>query len=287
MVLPTKGNLPLQNRAGYNQGPQALTLLQAKFLGQPAVKCQAGDTVIFRNSPVVPGESNPRAVGPWPEVCGTIFNGTGTAISYSLVLIDDQGNEFTVVADHPMAPNPYENLAIDNIAGEFGLFCLPVNWSLVVRVSAGNPSAGQGLVVWPWAQDMSRNLVSIVQPLTTSGLVLGPPKGRAWQLCGSLFGAIVPFEVTSYLNFDSVERHVTEENVILAGEEFTTNTGGIVTVGSGDTEEAFADMLLIKTKGMILAYPDKIKVVAQENQTSAPLYLSINFAEFDLPRDMG
>ncbi|MCH5378221.1 MAG: hypothetical protein JJ992_30055, partial [Planctomycetes bacterium] len=37
-------------------------------------------------------------------------------------------------------------------------------------------------------------------------------------------------------------------------------------------------------KGLIISYPDKLKVRAGETQTTAPLYFVANFAEFDLPR---
>jgi hypothetical protein len=288
MVLPTKGNLPLQNRAGYNQGPQALSLTQIKFLGQPAIKCGAGDTVIFRNSPVVPGESNPRALSMIPATCGMIFNGTGGGITFELLLIDDQGNEFSLDGPNGLVNAEFVNLEVEDVA-EFGLLCVPVDWSLVVRLSNGNPNSGRGVVVWPWAHDMGRNLVSIVRPVTTAGLEVGPPKGRAWQLAGNLFGSIGFEPFSRYVNFDSVERHVDEEIIILAGEEFITNifnnTPQPITVSVGGVRVAWG--YNDKAKGLILAYPDKIKMVARENQTSAPLYVSINFAEFDLPRDMG
>ena len=87
-------NEPLQSRTGYNQGDQPITLSRLKFLGQPAVKCGMGDTVIATNSPVVPGENNPRALTVNPLfVTGALFNRSGGSIEYDLILIDDQNGE--------------------------------------------------------------------------------------------------------------------------------------------------------------------------------------------------
>jgi hypothetical protein len=297
MVLPTKGNLPLQNRAGYNQGPQpSFSLANTKFIGQPAIKAKGNDTVIFRNSPVVPGENNPRALGMNPGfISGVIFNLTGDDIEADLFLVDDKGNEFnltvgsygTIVTDDKRdiyAPRVFSDFDFD------GLIALLPGWSLLLRVTSGSPTAGQGLVIWPWVHNLTRNVMPIVAEVTTSLTEIGPPKGRGWQLMGGKASASQ--EQMAYLNFDSVPRTVAAEYLHLAGEDILISSGISVTPRDADLdsgiERAFDNATDDwGTKSLILAYPDKIKVKAGENQTSAPLYLVATFSEFDLPRDMG
>jgi hypothetical protein len=226
-----------------------------------------------------------------PTIGGKLFNFTGGAVGYRLILFDALGNEFDLTGLESLDDKLYTDLNILYLTDDNGVFCLPVGWSLAVRHVSGNVAGGR-FVAWPWSHDLSRNLVSIVEPVTTSGLEIGPPEGRAWQLTGNIQGAVnAGQDAARYLNFDSIVRHVDEEIVILAGEEFITNISlGVpvpVTIDPGEYGDAWLLLTDAKAKGMILAYPDKIRMVARENPTTAPLYVNLNFAEFDLPRDMG
>lgn len=285
------GNRPLQGRSGYNQGPQSMPLTDTKFLGQPAVKCGAGDTTIFRHARVSPGENNVRSVAGSPAlVAGMLFNRSGGPIEYDFVLVDDQNNEFLANPGAPLPLADGEEAAM-LISPLFGAV-LPIieNWTIKVRIITGNPSGGQGVVAWAWAHDKSRNFKPVILPLTTTLLEIGPAEGRAWQTGVGAFGGLTGEASIFYLNFDSVTRTVSDEILHLADEDIQVNSGVItieprVSVDSG-VESAYLDTDLVE-KGLIIAYPDTLKFRAGENQTSAPLYLFANLAEFDLPKDQG
>lgn len=289
-------NTALQPRAGYNQGEQPPLLSSMRYLGQPAVKIGVGDTTLITNSPVVPGpgQGTPRSMGINPvAISGALFNRSGGAMTYDYYLVDDQGNEFL------LTPGAAETLAdgaevytLTTSLSTSGYICLPVSWSLIIRLVTGNPATGQGIIAWPWIHDMARNTIPIVSALTTTELVIGPAEGRGWQLMGNVYGQITAAgydrDILFYANFDTVVRHVETEIFYLAGEDIVST----LTAGAADIDVAASGVetgfqIDGKLQGLILAYPDKIKITAGENQTTAPLYLFANFAEFDLPRDMG
>jgi hypothetical protein len=304
-------NVPMQKRTGRNQGEQALSLYRVQRLGQPAIKAGVGDTVIFKNAPNLPGRgltNSPRTPSPNLYVGGYIFNRTGGDIDFDYVLVDPDGNEFPFnLADSGTSFIPLpdgQNFPITSIGtlafeaiGIWPLVPLPLNWSVVLRVTSGNPLAGKGLVVWPWASDLSRNLQALIVPVTNTWTELGPGPGRAWQLAAnqqkqsSLSGPL-------YLNFDSIVRTIEQGSEVyqLAGEDISVNEvrGDIVIPIRGTSildglEVGFTTEIgdePSKPLGLVLAYPDKIKVKAKEAQKSAPLYMVVPFAEFDLPADM-
>lgn len=300
-------NPPLQKRTGYNQGEQSLRGIRTRYLGQPAIKAGPGDTVIFKNSPDIPGkgQKNIRSQMHTLFAAGVIFNRTGRDIDYDLLLVDPDGKEFPFFMDTlgigtvPI-PNGDQNVIpsfgllslISNFGNGIPLPILPLDWSLVLRVNSGNPASGKGLIVWTWAQDCSRNLQALIVPITTAEVELGPEPGRAWQLIGSKksFAPVGP----TYYNFDSIVRTVEKEVYHLAGEDIQVNVarGDIaVSVRADDTtgiERGFLTEVGIvkKPKGLVLAYPDKIKIKGKEAQSQAPLYALVPFAEFDLPSDM-
>lgn len=287
-------NTPLEQRAGYNQGTQPQISPNVDFIGQPAIKAKAGDTVIFQNSPVESGEYNPRAVGLNPVfISGMVYNLTGGTITLHYILIDDQGNEFplTQIPIQILNTQGYPLSVIGYLGyGYYGFISLPVGWSIVLRRVSGSPLAGQGVVIWPWVHDAAHNVVPIVAPITTSISEFGPPKGKGWQLqCAPVCcsGVELAEKQLAYLNFDSVTRTISAEYLHLAGEDIQISSGIVVTprvaVVSG-VEAGFN--LLYGQNNFILAYPDTIKVKALQNQTTAPIYMVANFAEFDLPKDM-
>jgi len=286
------GDKPLQDRSGYNQGQQPLPLTGSRFLGQPAVKCGAGDTVLFRQASVSPGENNTRTLGSSPlSAGGFVFNRTGGGITVDLVLVDPNGNEFLGSPGAPVAIANNQQLLLQPSPVYYSAFPLKEGWTVKLRIFTGDPTAGQGVIAWPWAHDKTRNYKSFIEPLTTTTLEIGPPKGRAWQTAGSASSGLAGNGHIYYANFDSVDRTVTDEILHLAGEDIKINSGVVnvtqhVDVDSG-IEKAYQDETDLKENGLIIAYPDTLKFKAGENQTSAPLYLVATFAEFDLPKDQG
>lgn len=299
-------NLPLQKRTGFNRGQQSNLLLRARFLGQPAIKAGAGDTVIFKNAPELPGrgQNNIRSQISNLSICGWVFNRTGADVDFDFILVDANGNEFRLY-DEIILPdgqnyyiNPYSN-AIWNGGGEAVGNPLPVllpGWSVVLRVFSGNPTSGKGLIVWPWAQGLSNNLMALMVPLSNSFIELGPDPGRAWQLCAKK-GLQAQELAPAYFNFDSITHTIEQGAEIyhLAGEDVPVNDlrpdiviAPRTSLGTG-TDTGFLTVnrgTFKKPKGLVLAYPDKIKVRMKEAQRTAPLYLLVPFAEFDLPMDM-
>lgn len=305
-------NPPLQRRAGFNRGLQSQNLLQVRNLGQPAIKAGPGDTVLFKNSPDTPGagrgQKNFRAqMNTLYAVSGVMFNRTGGDVEVELVLVDPDGNEFPYKMNDfygsATIPNG-ENMPLLQLSLLLGIsttWSWPVsvllpNWSIVLRVVSGNPTAGKGLIVWPWSQDVSTNLQAQMVKISNTEVELGPEPGRAWQLCGKQAlqyrsGAPV------YLNFDSIERGVSKETYFLAGENIQVNvTRPPIVLNPRNFSAAYDEGISpgfmteygedMKPKGLVLAYPDKIKVQGREAQKTAPLYMFITFAEFDLPSDM-
>jgi hypothetical protein len=302
---------PLQKRGGFNRGEQSANLTRIQHLGQPAIKAGPGDTIVFRNSPAKSGSGQDavRAQAMNLLVSGWVFNRTGNSIDYDWILIDPYGNEFPYFeadwgdTSHPLADghnNPivsYGALSFDILSvNVWPLGMLPPGWTLVFRLTSGSPSAGKGIIIWPWAHDMSRNLQALIVPLTNTEIELGPDPGRAWQLCGNKVLQSI-WIAPMYFNFDDISRTIEKGSEIyhLAGEDIpvnatrpdivldprtTFNTGlasGFLTE-YGETDK--------KPKGLVLAYPDKIKVKTKEAQHKAPLYMIVPFAEFDLPADM-
>jgi hypothetical protein len=289
-----------------------MNLTRIRYLGQPAIKAGPGDTVVVQNSPDIPGrgQKNPRAQAINLVVNGYVFNRTGGTIDYDFILIDPNGKEFPFfTADlgfyaFPLPDGQNHPIANLGFIASFGganvvpAGLIPVGWSLVLRIKSGNPLAGRGLIVWCWAHDLSRNLQALLVPVTKAGVELGPDRGRAWQLASNKFYQGL-YSAPVYLNLDSVNRTIEQGAEIyhLAGEDIPVNiarggTGEIVvtprTDASSGVEAGFLTEIGIekKAKGLVLAYPDKIKVKTKENQTSGPLYLLVPFAEFDLPADM-
>jgi hypothetical protein len=222
---------------------------------------------------------------------GVIFNRNGVGpVVLDLVLVDPDGNEFVVATAISIADGQSE--VIDTSGLSIGGFIVLLSdWTLLARVTSGDVASGQGVVAWPWCHDMTRNVMPIIAELTTTELEIGPPKGRGWQLTGNLKAqAFFSGDLLQYVNFDSVPRNVQSEIFYLAGENIQSDAtiagppavGPIAVSGIEPGFEAGGDQY-----GLILAYPDKIKVRAAENQTTAPLYMFANFTEFDLPRDMG
>lgn len=279
----------LQQRTGYNQGQQPTSgLTYFKKLGQPAIKLENGDTVLFRNSPQVPGESNPRSIHFTPIfVSGLLFNLSGGEVTLELVVIDDLGNEWVDQNSMIIADGNNTEIMLELMTGS--CFCLLPGWSVVARVTAGNPTSGRGVVAWPFSHDLTRNVVAMAVPLSTTPVEIGPPKGRGWQSIANGFEQEFGFEIVNYANFDSVAREIDAEIMHLAGEDILVSNDLMLPLApgaDGGQADAFTN-ITDQTKAIILAYPDKIKIQAKENQTSGPLYFFANWAEFDLPRDMG
>ena len=276
-------NKPLEQRAGYNQGVQPSTLLSTKFAGQPGVKLTGPSTIIFRAAPVVPGESTPRAVGANPAALGGMIfnaNGSGTPLQCNVYMVDPLGNVRDIPITYTIANGTYG--AIWFFTG--GMLPLLPGWSYGIKVTA---SLWQGVTIWPWSHDLAENMMVLLEPLSTTELVIGPPPGRAWQLAGNVDGGIWNVEgAIAYWNFDSVTRTVDTEKVNLAGVDFPINAAPVATL-TGERSFALDDLISYIDEGFILAYPDTLKFKALENQTTAPLYLMATFAEFALPSDMG
>jgi hypothetical protein len=301
-------NPPLQHRAGFNRGEQSNLLLRTRYLGQPAIKAGPGDTIIMKNSPDLPGrgQKNVRTQINNLMIGGWVLNRTGADVEIDYVLLDADGNEFPFFlggAGGIVVPNgqPFPILQYGYAAiasgdpGGVPLSLLPPGWSFVLRLISGNPSGGKGLIIWPWAQDASNNLQALMVPVTNSGVVLGPAPGRAWQLCSKKKLQAVELN-PAYFNFDSITRTVEQGAEIyhLAGEDIPVNAvrPDIVvaprTDDSSGVRQGFLTEVEFEKKplGLVLAYPDKIKVKTKEAQKTAPLYLLVPFAEFDLPADM-
>lgn len=274
-------NTPLQKRTGFNQGSQPSTLASTRYAGQPGVKMTGPSMIIFRNSPLIPGDVSPRGIGMNPaSYAGVVFNANAAPVTVVGFIVDALGNSMDDPTPITIAGLGYNSLFV----GLGGFVPLLPGWSSGLRVTAG---AWQDVTVWPWSHDMEDNMVVLAEPLSTTELVIGPGKGRAWQLCGdvasSYYGA---GNAITYWNFDSGDRVITDEKVNLAGDDFNINAAPL-TVGDGEVEHALEDLLDKETKGFILAYPDTLKFTAGENQVVAPIYLIASFCEFDLPRDQG
>lgn len=275
-------NKPLQERAGFNQGSQPSTLASTRHAGQPGVKMTGPSMVIFQNSPLIPGDVSPRGIGMNPAAyAGVVFNANAAPVTVVGFITDALGNSMDDPTPITIAGLGYNSLFV----GLGGFVPLLTGWSSGLRVVA--PGAWQDVTVWPWSHDMEDNMVVLAEPLSTAELVIGPGKGRAWQLCGNVsspyYGAGAAI---TYWNFDSGNRVIASEKVNLAGEDFNINAAPL-TVATGDIDYALDDLLDKETKGFILAYPDTLKFTAGENQGVAPIYLIASFCEFDLPSDMG
>jgi len=268
---------PLEKRAGYNQGVQISSLLSTRFAGQPGIKLTGTTTIVSKSAP----GTNIRGIGVNPAgLAGLLLNKGLAQVVLEAILYDAAGNAIT----SPSITIPAGQFRVEQVAYNPCILALVAGWTAALRVTSGDFN---DILFWPWSHDLATNFIALAEPLSTTELVIGPPPGRAWQLCGDIDGNTYDLEGAAlYANFDSVDRHVTSEKVNLAGDDFLLNILSPVTVADQEFEPALDELLSFKASGFILAYPDKLKFKAAENQTSAPMYLLINFVEFDLPSDM-
>lgn len=275
----------LQKRTGKNTGPSPVFLY-------PGNKGSGDISKVIANQDnvLVAGLRDAVRISGVVPCCfyGALFNRNGLGVgpgdvSFDVVFIDAQGNEIVYQSGTVIDGGSPFGICTPNCAccGPFGLV---EGEKIVLRITGGNPSAGDGVVFVPMATQDSVTAISPRAYVTGRGrvVVAQPPPGKIWQMpiaqvypCGAACIGI---------NFDAVNLH--SFNCYLVNGQ----TGDEVLLSAGDNVAAnsIANLFSDIVSSHMFPYPYRLEVQSVDaNPFAAPFLIASFFIEFDLPKDLG
>jgi len=273
----------LKVRGGNNTSPNPITLFDVEKGAGEILKMQAGaDNVVCEGLANKVRLLGVQGAVPFFATVGKLYNRNGdaiTPITWTAHYIDAQGREIQigtgVVADGNSDDIPTPNPA----CASFGLL---ENESVVVRITGGDPSLGQGVLFVPVAIHDAFNAISQRTPITqanTRVVVAQPPPGKSWQMpvsssypCGAAALGI---------NFDA-GAHAFDCYI-------SDDQGNDVQIASADNVPAttIANIFSDTFGSHMFPYPYRLEVEVDAANPITNLVVATLFAEFDLPKDLG
>jgi len=272
----------LKVRGGNNTSPNPITLFDTEKGSGEIIAMQAGvDNVICEGLANKVRLMGVQGSGFGTTVLGKLYNRNGDIvdITYTTHYIDAQDREIQIGngsigdgnSDEIYPPNP--------VCAAFGLL---EDESIVIRITGGDPSLGQGVLFVPAGVHDAFNAISQRIPITqanTRVVIAQPPPGKSWQMPVS--GSYPCGAAALGINFDGVlhafDCYVSDDqgnDVLLANGD---------TVGAGLIENIFSDTF----NSHMFPYPYRLSVEVTDANPITNLVVATLFAEFDLPKDLG
>jgi hypothetical protein len=170
-----QGNVPLQQRAGKNPEPRAYFNPVGRTARSRVFRAVLGDNVLLSGS-----DKESRVLPIKGEEAAFFLNNTGGSINYSALYVDEQNNEY-LLESGSVADGSQQDVSLS----EGGAGLLPGE-KIILRITGGDPTAGDGLNVRVAYQTVSEDLVNVRKDILDTSLadMFSPSAGEIWLLMG-------------------------------------------------------------------------------------------------------
>lgn len=158
-----------------------ITLID-RYNGQKRIDLVEKDNVLFKANTVIPlqsyvpeEESTPIDVG----CLGHIHNKTGTNIGYDILFVSSKGTVMDTRKNNTVRDETFEEIQNKGILTRAILPPNFKNWEIVLRVTEGDPSAGEGCFAWAGPNLLNYTLTQSSTPTEIPGNILkvkNPPE---------------------------------------------------------------------------------------------------------------